>query len=88
MYIKQLYSRYAYIAFRENVHVSMEARLMLNKVCKTLCVVVKIIKKKTNAQSRMFIFSCAYANMTALVTPRLFLTFMEEYPVSLCDINF
>ena len=31
LYIKQLYSRYAYIAFRENWHVSMEAQLILNK---------------------------------------------------------
>ena len=30
MYIKQLYSRYAYIAFRENLHVSMDAQLKLN----------------------------------------------------------
>ena len=29
-YIKQLYTRYAYIAFRENLHVCMEARLIIN----------------------------------------------------------
>ena len=29
--IKQLYSRYAYIAFRENLHVAMEAQLVLTK---------------------------------------------------------
>ena len=32
LYIKQLYSRYTYIAFRENSHVSMEAKLILNNV--------------------------------------------------------
>ena len=31
LYIKQVYSRYAYIAFRENLHISMEAQLILNK---------------------------------------------------------
>ena len=75
--IKQLYSRYAYIAFRENLHVSMEAQLMLNKfeVYKTLCIQVKTIKKKdedkTKAQSRKqnCYFCMHICNMTSLVTP-------------------
>ena len=56
LYIKQVYSRYAYNAFRENLHISMEAQLILNKLYKTLCIQVKVIKKKkkkeTNAQKR------------------------------------
>ena len=42
LYIKQLYSRYAYIAYREYSHVSMEAQLILNNflVYKTLCIQV------------------------------------------------
>ena len=31
LYIKQLYSRYAYIAFRENLHISMKTQLRINK---------------------------------------------------------
>ena len=44
-----------YIAYRENLHVSMEAQLILKKfeVYKTLSIQVKIIKKeRNNAQNR------------------------------------
>ena len=40
------------------------------------------------SESRMFIFSCDYANMTSLVTLRLFSAFKEEYPIFLLDMNF
>ena len=41
-------------------------------------------------ESRMFIFSCDYANMTSLVlvTPRLFSAFKGEYAIFLSDVNF
>ena len=62
LYIKQVYSRYAYIELRENLRVTIEAQLIFNKfwVDKTLCIPVKIIIKKENilkSESRMFIFS-------------------------------
>ena len=77
VYKTTVYSRYAYIAFRENSHVSVAAQLIRNnfQIHKTLCNQVKIIKKKEimlKTESRMFIFSCAFANMTSLVTSFVF----------------
>ena len=47
MFIKQLYSRYAYIAFRVNLHISVEAHLILKfYVYRTSCFQVEIIKKE------------------------------------------
>ena len=48
MYIKQLYSGYACIAFSENLHVSVVAQLTFNniEVYKTLCIRVKSCKKR------------------------------------------
>ena len=69
LYIKQLYSRYVYIAFRKNGHVSTEVQLTLNKFqrFKILCIQIKVIEKKKKimleTETRMFIFSCAYATM-------------------------
>ena len=39
-------------------------------------------------ESRMFIFSCIYGNMTSVVIHRLFYAFKGEYSVFVSDINF
>ena len=39
-------------------------------------------------ENKMFIFSCGYANMASLVTPRLFPAFKEENPGFLSDMTF
>ena len=48
--IYKLYSIYAYIAFRENWHISTEAQLILNKfqVYKTLPIQINVIDQKEN----------------------------------------
>ena len=75
LHIKQQYSRHGDTAFCKNLNVSSEAQLILIKfkVYKTLCIQVKIVKKKgkdIQTESRMFIFVCTYANMTSLVILR------------------
>ena len=54
LYIKQVYSRYAYIAFRENSHVSMEAQLILNNflVYKSWGIQVKSYTKKNKCSKQ------------------------------------
>ena len=78
LFINQLYSRYAYIAFRENSHLSMEAQLIRSHflVYKNFMYSDEIIKKENKmlkTKSRMCIFSSDYANMMSLVTPGCFL---------------
>ena len=74
-------------------HVSMEAKLIPNKflVYRTLCIQIKIIKKKkekcSNRKQNAY-FLNSYANMASLVTRRLFSAFKGEDPVFLSDINF
>ena len=71
----------------------MEAQLILNKfqVYKTLIIQIKFIEKKETmlkTESRMFVFSCAYATMTPKVTLRLFSAFQGVYPGLLPETNF
>ena len=70
----------------------MEAKLIPNKflVYRTLCIQIKIIKKKEKCSNRKQndYFVNSFANMASLVTLRLFSAFKGEDPVFLSDINF
>ena len=63
----------------------MEAQLIFNRfqVYKTLIIHIKFIEKKETmlkTDSRMFIFSFAYATMKPKMTQRLFSAFKGVYP--------
>ena len=91
LFIKQLYSRYAYIAFRENSHLSMEAQLILNHflVYKNFMYSDEIIKKrKQNAQNKKqnMYFLKRLCKHDVISYTRLFSALKEKYPIFLSDM--
>ena len=89
LYIKQLYSKYVYIAVRENWHVFTEAQFILNfQVYNILRIQINVIEKKENSvqnRHQNVVFSCAYATMKQNV--RLFSAFKGAYPGLLPETN-